>query len=94
MIRGLIRNGQVVSCTLVLDAPSYFSPTQTVIGHLDGTGDPDDTIIIYTHSDGPSIIEENGPILLLTMAEYFAENPLAINLESVISLHRSIQYSA
>jgi hypothetical protein len=50
MIRGLIRSGQVDSCTLVLDAPSYFAPTETVIGHLDGTTYKDDTIIIYTHS--------------------------------------------
>jgi hypothetical protein len=31
--------------------------------------------------DGPSIIEENGPILLLTMAEYFAVHRPSINIE-------------
>jgi hypothetical protein len=51
MIRNLIRTGQVVSATIVLSAPSYFAPTQTVLGHLDGSADTNDTILIYTHSE-------------------------------------------
>jgi hypothetical protein len=50
MIRALIRNSQIVNATLVLSAPSDFAPTQTVLGHLDGTDDTNATILIYTHS--------------------------------------------
>ncbi|KAJ7910242.1 hypothetical protein B0H13DRAFT_611081 [Mycena leptocephala] len=81
MIRALIRNSQIVNATLVLSAPSDFAPTQTVLGHLDGTDDTNATILIYTHSDGPSIIEENGPIVLLAIAEYFAQHVPSMNLE-------------
>ncbi|KAK7053833.1 hypothetical protein R3P38DRAFT_2852415 [Favolaschia claudopus] len=85
MIRGLIRENQIVSATVVLYAPSYSAPTQTVLGHLSGTANTTDTIIIYTHSDGPSIVEENGPIILLAMAEYFAQHIPTINLDFVIT---------
>jgi len=59
--------------------------TDYIIGHLPGKTASSDTIIVYTHSDGPSIIEENGPILLLAMAEYFAAHPLSINIDFVIT---------
>ncbi|KAF7308364.1 hypothetical protein HMN09_00685000 [Mycena chlorophos] len=82
-IRQLVADNEVVSATVVLDAPTLDATTSTIIGHLNGTAGSNNTIIVYTHSDGPSIIEENGPILLLTMAEYFAANPLSINVDFV-----------
>lgn len=45
---------------VVLDAPSTQAPTYTLISHLKGKKNANDTILLYTHSDGPSIIEENG----------------------------------
>lgn len=98
-IRKLVKSGKVESATVVLDAPSSWSPSSTVLGHLAGTAGTTDSIILYTHSesnldykftsshyhrgDGPSIIEENGPILLLAMAEYFAAHPIHLNIEYV-----------
>lgn len=38
-----------------------------------------ETVLSYVHS--------TGPILLLTMAEYFAKNPLNISLEYVVFHH-------
>ncbi|KAK0469352.1 uncharacterized protein EV420DRAFT_25546 [Desarmillaria tabescens] len=84
-IRQLLTDAEVDTATVVLDAPSYNSSTQTVIGHLAGIAGGNETIIVYTHSDGPSIIEENGPILLLTMAEYFARHRPRINIDFVIT---------
>ncbi|KAJ7696507.1 hypothetical protein B0H17DRAFT_400531 [Mycena rosella] len=84
-IRQLVGSGKVQSATVVLDAPSSWAASSTVIGHLAGKAGTNDSIIIYTHSDGPSIIEENGPILLLAMAEYFAAHPLSINIDFVIT---------
>ncbi|KXN90753.1 hypothetical protein AN958_03640 [Leucoagaricus sp. SymC.cos] len=85
LIRKMVRNGQVETATVVLDAPSYMAPSRTVIGRLPGLSGSNDSILLYTHSDGPSIIEENGPILLLTMAEYFAKNRLNISLDIVMT---------
>ncbi|KAF7370477.1 Elongation factor 2 [Mycena sanguinolenta] len=84
-IRKLVKNGEVESATVVLDAPSLWAPSSTVIGHLNGTAETTDSIIVYTHSDGPSIIEENGPILLLAMAEYFAAHPIHLHIDFVIT---------
>lgn len=50
LIRELIRDKKVDSATVMLDAPSFLAPSQTVIGHLQGTGNSSETIIIYTHS--------------------------------------------
>ncbi|KAF5376007.1 hypothetical protein D9757_008815 [Collybiopsis confluens] len=85
VIRELVANGEVDTATVVLNAPSVQATSSTVIGHLSGTAQTNATIIVYTHSDGPSIIEENGPILLLTMAEVFARNRLSINIDFVIT---------
>ncbi|KAJ7066460.1 hypothetical protein C8F01DRAFT_702812 [Mycena amicta] len=84
-IRNLVKQNKVASATIVLDAPTLAATTTTVIGHLAGKAGSNETVIVYTHSDGPSIIEENGPILLLTMAEYFAAHPLSINVDFVIT---------
>ena len=50
VIRGLVRAGQVDTATVVLDAPSYKTSTSTIVGHLEGRGNSDDTIVLYTHS--------------------------------------------
>ncbi|KAL0071162.1 translation elongation factor 2 [Marasmius tenuissimus] len=85
LIRKLVREGKVDTATLVLDAPSSKATTSTVIGHLKGRGASSDTIVLYTHSDGPTIVEENGPILLLAMAEALASRGLDINIDFVIT---------
>ncbi|EKM76178.1 hypothetical protein AGABI1DRAFT_131498 [Agaricus bisporus var. burnettii JB137-S8] len=85
LIRKMVSNGEVKTATIVLDAPSYEAPTKTVIGYLPGLAGRDESLLLYTHSDGPSIIEENGPLLLLTLAEYFAKNPLNISLDIVMT---------
>lgn len=54
LIRDLVANGEIDNATIVLNAPSYEVPTQTVISHLSGTAGTNDTIIIYTHS-APSV---------------------------------------
>ncbi|RDB28329.1 hypothetical protein Hypma_001521 [Hypsizygus marmoreus] len=87
IVRGLVGRREVESATVVLDAPSVpGARSATVVGRLRGTkGEGEGSVLLYTHSDGPSIIEENGPILLLTIAEYFAVHRPAINLDFVIT---------
>ncbi|KAK6967122.1 elongation factor 2 [Favolaschia claudopus] len=84
---------EVESATVVLDAPSSWATSSTVIGHLAGKKGSSESILVYTHTDGPSIIEENGPILLLAMAEYFAAHPININIDFVLTTgHMSGQH--
>jgi hypothetical protein len=50
-IRQLVKNGKVESATVVLDAPSLWAPSSTMIGHLAGKAGTTDSIIVYTHSE-------------------------------------------
>uniref|UniRef100_A0AB74UFE6 Translation elongation factor 2 n=1 Tax=Neonothopanus gardneri TaxID=1069186 RepID=A0AB74UFE6_9AGAR len=85
MIRQLTGDGEIDNATVTLYAPTIEAESHTVIGHLEGISGKNDTIIVYTHSDGPSIVEENGPILLLTMAETLARQRPSINIDFVIT---------
>jgi len=80
----LMTSGQVANLSVLLDAPSFDAPTYTLIAKLPGTGATNDSLLLYTHSDGPSCIEENGGFTILTMLEYFAAHPLSLNIEVVI----------
>ncbi|KAK0451470.1 hypothetical protein EV421DRAFT_1033914 [Armillaria borealis] len=48
IIRQLLVVGEVDTATVVLDAPSYNTTTQTVVGHLASTAGGNETIIVYT----------------------------------------------
>jgi hypothetical protein len=69
-IRDLLGQGVVGNATIVLDAPWSNGTSSTIWGHLNGTGNGTESIIIYTHSDGPTIVEENG--------EWLRSSPLLI----------------
>ena len=84
MIRSMITNGEIKNMTVMLDAPSFDAPTATLIAHLPGTAGGVDSLLLYTHSDGMNIIEENGPLVVLSMVEYFARNPINLNIDVVI----------
>jgi len=59
-IRELLADGVVGNATIVLDAPWSNGTSSTIHGHLPGTEGGDETLLVYTHSDGPTIVEENG----------------------------------
>lgn len=85
LIRQLAKSGDITSATVVLDAPNLAATTHTVWGRLKGSANSNTSIIVYTHSDGPSIVEENGPILLLTLAEFFSQNLPKFNIDFVVT---------
>jgi len=60
--------------TLTLDATiTNGAVTETIWGKLPGAGpDADQALILNTHTDGPSVPEENGALGLLALARYFA----------------------
>ena len=84
LIHDLVSTGQVANMTVQLDAPSFDVPSFTLIANLPGRGGTNDSLFLYTHSDGPSCVEENGGFAILSMIEYFSRNPLSLNIEVVI----------
>jgi len=50
LIRKLVHNGEVDTATVVLDAPSLESQSKTIVGHLQGKANQEDSILLYTHS--------------------------------------------
>ena len=62
---GRTRSGRPGERTLVLTAESPGCGDQTVWGWLEGSGNTGQNIIINTHTDGPSAVEENGGLGLL-----------------------------
>lgn len=68
------------SATLKLVADITPTPTWQLIAYLPGKdyGTPEDEMILFvTHSDGPSISQDNGPLGQLAVAYYFAHIPQA-----------------
>lgn len=66
------------AATLILQAKITRSPTWQLIAYLPGKhyGTPQDEMILFTtHSDGPSISQDNGPLGLLAVAYYFSHIP-------------------
>jgi hypothetical protein len=62
--------------TLTLDASiTADAATETVWGVLKGSGpDHERGLIVNTHTDGPSVPEENGALALLALAKYFSQH--------------------
>ncbi|TIA28191.1 hypothetical protein D6C78_10858 [Aureobasidium pullulans] len=43
-----------------------------------------ETIVVATHTDGVTYVQENGPVALLTLAQYFASLPLAARNKTIM----------
>ena len=68
------------AATLTLDADVTPTQTHQLVGFLPGRdyGKPHDEMIqLVTHSDGPSISQDNGPLGILGIVKYFASIPQA-----------------
>lgn len=52
-------------------------------------GESDDTIVIATHLDGATYVQENGPAALLTLARYFSMLPKPERRKSILFAFRS-----
>lgn len=46
-------------------------------------GQSNETIVIATHTDGVTYVQENGPVALLTLARYFASLPLSSRKKTI-----------
>ena len=73
----LARSARAENAQVTLTLTASITPnatTDTVWGVLPGTGaDHGRGLIVNTHTDGPSVPEENGALGLLALARYFAQ---------------------
>jgi hypothetical protein len=67
------KNDERASGTVQLEADEKVAPARTLTATLPGQSS--EKIIINTHTDGENVVEENGPIALLALANYFAQQP-------------------
>lgn len=62
--------------TLILEARIDISEAYQLVGYLPGRKygrDDDEIILMLSHTDGPSISQENGPLGLLGIVHYFSQ---------------------
>lgn len=73
--------------TLRLIAKTEEAETYQLFGYLPGRnyGKPEDEQILFiTHTDGPSISQENGPLGILAMVKYFSQIPQAARPRTIM----------
>jgi hypothetical protein len=63
------------AASLSVDATTFSLVTRNLTGVL--PGQTDERIIYITHTDGNTFVQENGPVALLALAKYFANQPLS-----------------
>lgn len=84
----LIRNAkESKTATLKLLANSENVETYQLIGYLPGKyygTAKDEQILLTTHTDGPSISQENGPLGILGIVSYFSQIPKAERLRTLM----------
>jgi hypothetical protein len=88
------------TATLTLSADTTPTDTYQFIGYLPGKnyGTPqDEQIMLKTHSDGPSLCQENGGLGLLGIVKYFSQIPqrlrprtLVINITNVHFINSAV----
>jgi hypothetical protein len=63
------------TATLTLEADVFQNAkTDSVMATLPGAS-PDEALIVYTHTDGPNMVQENAGIGLIALARYFSKIP-------------------
>jgi hypothetical protein len=62
--------------TLSLPATVTPDTTDALLAVLPGSN-PEDVVVVNTHSDGPNMIEENGGLGMLSVAQHLAGKPIA-----------------
>ncbi len=68
----LAQKGEPVTLTVEADTQKN-APTRTIVATLPGA--TEESIILWTHTDGPNALQENGSIALLNMMRYYSKIP-------------------
>ncbi len=82
MIKQKIANGAQARLELVVEK-HLDDATEDIIATLPGSN-PDEILIVNTHSDGTSAAQENGTLGVMALARYFASLPLACRARTMI----------
>lgn len=83
MLRALAESGEPV--TLTVDAVrTPGAPTRTIVATLPGASAQ--SIILWTHTDGQNVVEENGAVAILNMMRYFAKIPRAARNRTIVAV--------
>lgn len=68
----LARTGEPVTLTVEANTQAN-APTRTIVATLPGASE--ESLILWSHTDGPNALQENGPIAILNMMRYFSRIP-------------------
>lgn len=68
----LARTGEPVTLTVEANTQSN-APTRTIVATLPGA--TEESIILWSHTDGPNALQENGSLAILNMMRYFSKIP-------------------
>jgi hypothetical protein len=60
------------SARLTLTATRHAGTSDSLLGILPGTGNPEEVLILNTHTDGEGFVEENGGVAMVQLARHFA----------------------
>jgi hypothetical protein len=63
------------SARLTLRATRRKATSDSLLGYLPGAADPDEVLILNTHTDGEGFVEENGGVALVGLARHFGSLP-------------------
>jgi hypothetical protein len=69
------------SVSIRIDAKTDTKPVPRV--HATLAGQSNETIVLATHTDGVTYVQENGPSALLTLARYFASLPRSARKKTI-----------
>src|SRR5262245_13394491 len=72
-LREVARAGATATLTLEADV-FQNAKTDSVMATLPGASS-DEVLIVYTHTDGPNMVQENAGIALVALAKYFSKMP-------------------
>lgn len=67
--------GTSTQASVTVDGVAEYGFTKEIFATLPGM--TEDTIYIVSHTDGNTAVQDNGPIALLTLLQYFAAQPLS-----------------
>lgn len=71
-LKAMAKRGEAVTLTVEADTQAN-APTRTIVATLPGMSE--ESIILWTHTDGPNALQENGGIAILNMIRYLSKLP-------------------
>jgi hypothetical protein len=71
-LKAMAKSGEPVTLTVEADTQAN-APTRTIVATLPGMSE--ESIILWSHTDGPNALQENGHLAILNMVRYLSKLP-------------------